>query len=113
MPIALVKRNRDRKGSFSRLSGLIGSTQKKTRVATTKTVLEMGADDASRYAAETKVAMHSMQRLLELARHMDGAVSSSALLTNVELGNIEELTLKLEVYKVFLGISCIPADGLP
>ena len=44
---------------------------------------------------------------------MESAVSSSALLSNVELANIEELTLKLEVYKVFLGVSRIHADDLP
>ncbi|MCY1545715.1 Chemoreceptor zinc-binding domain protein [compost metagenome] len=57
--------------------------------------------------------MHSMQRLLELARRMENAVASSALLANVELANIEELTLKLEVYKVFLGISRPHPDDLP
>ena len=57
--------------------------------------------------------MHSMQRLLELARRMEHGVASSALLSNVELANIEELTLKLEVYKVFLGISNLRPDDLP
>ena len=93
------------------ISGLVGNIQEETRVA--KTVMEIGAEDASRYATESKVAMHSMQRLLELARHMESAVSSSALLSNVELANIEELTLKLEVYKVFLGVSRVHADDLP
>lgn len=93
------------------ISGLVGSIQEETRVA--KAVMEVGAEDASRYSAESEVAMHSMQRLFELARRMENAVSSSALLANVELANIEELTLKLEVYKVFLGISSIRPDDLP
>ncbi|SFP69980.1 Chemoreceptor zinc-binding domain-containing protein [Pseudomonas borbori] len=93
------------------ISGLVGNIQEETRTA--KAVMEVGAEDASRYSAESEVAMHSMQRLLELARRMENAVASSALLANVELANIEELTLKLEVYKVFLGISRPHPDDLP
>ena len=93
------------------ISVLVGNIQEETGVAST--VMALGADDASRYAAESQGAMHSMQRLLDLARHMENAVSSSALLANVELANIEELTLKLEVYKVFLGASRIAPDALP
>ncbi|MFZ2854124.1 MAG: methyl-accepting chemotaxis protein [Rhodocyclaceae bacterium] len=93
------------------IAGLVGSIQEETRAA--KTVMEVGAEEASRYSAESELAMHSMQRLLDLARRMEQAVSSSALLSNVELANIEELTLKLEVYKVFLGISHIRPNDLP
>lgn len=93
------------------ISGLVGSIQEETRIA--KTVMEVGAEDACRYSSESESAVHSMQRLFELARRMENAVSSSALLANVELANIEELTLKLEVYKVFLGISKIRPDDLP
>jgi methyl-accepting chemotaxis protein len=93
------------------IAGLVGNIQEETRIA--KAVMEVGAEDARRYSAESEVAMHSMQRLLELSRRMEHAVSSSALLSNVELANIEELTLKLEVYKVFLGISNIRPDELP
>lgn len=93
------------------ISGLVGSIQAETRAA--KTVMEVGAEDASRFSGESEVAMHSMQRLLELARRMESAVASSALLSNVELANIEELTLKLDVYKVFLGISHIRPNDLP
>ncbi len=93
------------------ISALVGRIQDETRTA--KAVMELGADEASRYSAESEAAMHSMQALLELARRMEQAVSSSAFLSNVELANIEELTLKLEVYKVFLGISTIRAEDLP
>ncbi|MCM8564327.1 CZB domain-containing protein [Thauera linaloolentis] len=44
---------------------------------------------------------------------MERAVTSSAVLANVELANLDELTLKLEVYKVFLGGSALRADALP
>jgi methyl-accepting chemotaxis protein len=93
------------------ISGLVGGIQSETRAA--KAVMEVGAEDAARYSAESEAAMHSMQRLFDLSRGMEGAVTSAALLANVELANIEELTLKLEVYKVFLGISQLRPDDLP
>lgn len=95
--------------SFSRAAGFLQPACQANNYQS----MEVGAEDASRFSAESEVAMHSMQRLLELARRMESAVASSALLSNVELANIEELTLKLEVYKVFLGISHIRPNDLP
>ena len=75
--------------------------------------MQVGAEDASRYSAESEAAMRSMERLLGLSRRMETTVASSALLANVELANIEELILKLEVYKVFMGISQLRPEALP
>lgn len=93
------------------ISTLVERIQDETRVA--KDVIEVGAQEASRYSSESEAAMHSMKALLELARRMEQAVSSSAFLSNVELANLEELLLKLEVYKVFLGISTLRPEDLP
>ncbi len=93
------------------ISGLVGAIQQET--GTAKAAMEVGAGEASRYSAESEQAMHSMQRLHELSRHMEGAIASSALLSNVELANLEELMLKLEVYKVFLGISRLRPEDIP
>lgn len=40
-------------------------------------------------------------------------LTDSAILANVELANIDELGLKLEVYKVFFGISDLCAEDIP
>jgi ABC-type transporter Mla subunit MlaD len=93
------------------ISGLVGTIQEETRAA--KAVMEVGAEEASRYSVDSEQAMHSMQHLFELSQRMEGAVTSSALLSNVELANLEELMLKLEVYKVFLGISQLQPNDLP
>ncbi len=57
--------------------------------------------------------MHSMQRLLQMSQRMQESIASSSHLANAELANIEELTLKLEVYKVLLGLSDLDAGALP
>lgn len=93
------------------ISTLVGIIQDESGAA--KTVMEAGARDASRFSSESEAAMHGMQRLLELSHKMEVAIASSATLSNIELANIEELTLKLEVYKVFMGLSQIAPEDLP
>jgi hypothetical protein len=80
---------------------------------TTKSMMQVGAADASRFSEESKVAMHGMQRLMALSGQMENAIESSALLSNLELANIDELNMKLEVYKVFMGLSHIAPEDLP
>ncbi|MDE2584394.1 MAG: CZB domain-containing protein [Betaproteobacteria bacterium] len=93
------------------IASLVGTIQNETQAA--RGVMQVGAEDASRYSAESEAAVRSMEHLLGLSRRMESAVASSALLANVELANIEELTLKLEVYKVFMGISRMRPEELP
>lgn len=98
-------------GATTEIATLVESIQEETRAA--REVMEVGASDAGRHSAESKQAVQSMKNLLELSRRMEQAVTSSALLSNVELANIDELTLKLEVYKVFLGVSSLRPEDLP
>lgn len=79
----------------------------------TKLIMQTGATDASRFSAESTVAMQGMQRLLTLSHQMEIAIASSSSLSNLELANIDELTMKLEVYKVFMGLSKIRPEDLP
>ncbi|HEU0234282.1 MAG TPA: methyl-accepting chemotaxis protein [Gallionella sp.] len=93
------------------ISTLVTSIQGETQQA--KATMEVGADDASRYSSESESAVHGMKRLLSLSRQMEHAIANAALLANVELANIEELSVKLEVYKVFMGESQIRPEDLP
>lgn len=76
------------------IATLVENIQDETRAA--REVMEFGAADAGRHAADSTQAVSSMKHLLELSRRMERAVTSSALLANVELANIDELALKLE-----------------
>ncbi|MFV0664861.1 CZB domain-containing protein [Denitromonas sp.] len=57
--------------------------------------------------------MRSMQHLLGLSQMMQGTIASSSRIANAELANVEELTLKLEVYKVLLGLSDLKPGDVP
>lgn len=93
------------------ISTLVATIQDESGAA--KAVMEAGAQDASRFSSESETAMHGMQRLLELSHKMEVAIESSAVLSYIELANIEELTIKLEVYKVFMGLSHVAPEDLP
>jgi len=98
-------------GATSEITALVGAIQHDTQKA--KETMDAGAEEADRYSAESEEAMHGMGRLMSLSERMERAIANASLLSNVELANIEELTLKLEVYKVFMGTSDITPEALP
>jgi hypothetical protein len=93
------------------IGGLVAGIQTETDNASA--IMELGAGNAASHSAESEAAMHSMQRLLGLSQHMQATIASSSRLANAELANIEELTLKLEVYKVLLGLAELRPEDLP
>src|SRR5574343_513441 len=93
------------------IGGLVTGIQQETGQA--KAIMDLGAGSAASQSAESESAMHSMQRLLSLSQDMQDNIASSSRLANAELANIEELTLKLEVYKVLLGLSDLKPGELP
>ena len=93
------------------IAGLVGQIQAETESA--RHTMQQGADDASRFSGDSEQAMHSMQRLYDQAQHMEITIAAAAQLSGVELANLEELAMKLEVYKVFMGISSLRPEQLP
>ncbi len=93
------------------IGGLVGRIQQETAQA--KEIMDIGASNAANQSDESEVAMHSMQRLMDLSRGMQVTITQSSQLANVELANLEELSLKLEVYKVLLGLSDLQAEQIP
>ncbi len=90
---------------------LVGTIQQETGAA--HGAMQAGADKAARFAADSEAAMRSMEALQALSAAMEANVDGAALLANVELANLEELSLKLEVYKVFLGLSRLRPEQVP
>ncbi len=76
-------------------------------------IMELGAGDAAAHSTDSVSAVQGMERLLDLAGNMQTSIVSSSHLANVELANLQELWLKLEVYKVLLGISDLRAEDIP
>lgn len=73
-------------------------------------------DNAQKAEALSHEANRVMQRtgqLLDLTRESSRALSFSAMLSEVELANLEELEIKLDVYRIFMGVSDKTAADLP
>lgn len=93
------------------IGGLVSGIQSETAAA--KVAMDAGANDAAQHSLESKAATQSMQQLLQLAEAMQRHIAASSRMANVELANIEEVGLKLEVYKVLLGLSDLRGEQLP
>jgi len=95
----------------SEITTLVGGIQREAHMA--REIMESGALDAQQHGSETGEATQSMARLASLARGTEQAITSAAMLSNIELANLEEIGLKLEVYKVFMGLSSLRPEDLP
>lgn len=93
------------------ITSLVKTIQEETRQACQ--VMEKSASEARTYADDSQDAVLSMQSLHALSQQIEDRVSSSSMLSYIELANIEELGIKLNVYKVFLGISKLKSSELP
>lgn len=64
-------------------------------------------------AQEAESARLGLLSLIELANTSSGALGDAAILSEIELANLEELEIKLTVYQILSGLSNIQADALP
>ncbi len=99
----------------SKATAEIGSlvTGIQLETAEAKKIMSLGAEDAASHSDKSKEATQSMERMLDLSQQMQTAIASSSLLAEVELASLEELVLKLEVYKVLIGESNLRPEDIP
>lgn len=64
-------------------------------------------------AQEAESARLRLLSLIELANTSSNALGDAAILSEIELANLEELEIKLTVYQILSGLSDVKADALP
>jgi predicted nucleic acid-binding Zn-ribbon protein len=57
------------------------------------------------FSNQGRAMAENMGKTLDLAKHMETTISSTALRTFVELAKLDHLIFKFEIYKVFFGLS--------
>ncbi|MGR2738757.1 methyl-accepting chemotaxis protein [Billgrantia sp. Q4P2] len=77
------------------------------------TRMHHNASEAERLSCEANRVMQRTEQLLNLTRESSQALAFSAMLSEVELANLEELEVKLEVYRILMGLSSKTAEELP
>ena len=77
------------------------------------TLVSGNAEQAGRLSQDADAVLGRTGRLLRLADETGRAVGAAAILSEIELANLEELEIKLIVYRVFLGLDTLAPDALP
>jgi hypothetical protein len=69
------------------------------------------AEKSQAFSKDVSGVMDNMKHLLGLSHRMEGTISAAALRSFVEVAKIDHLIYKLEIYKVFMGISDRDAES--
>ncbi len=85
------------------ISSLVTAIQQET--ATAKAKIEITPEDAARYEQDAQNARSSMQSLLDISEQTRATIRGTALRTFVEVAKVDHLIYKMEIYKVFMGLS--------
>ena len=90
---------------------LVGQIQVQTKQV--KDLMEQGAGVAQHCSQDSRAATSGMLRVQTGAKEMEAAISRAAQVSNIELANLEELGLKLAIYKVCMGTTTLNPEDLP
>lgn len=71
------------------------------------------SEEMQKLAAQAESARDRLLSLIDLADSSSTALGHAALLSEIELANLEELEIKLTVYQILAGLSDRRADSLP
>ncbi|MBV2235958.1 MAG: CZB domain-containing protein [Sterolibacterium sp.] len=93
------------------ISTLVNGIQIETSQA--HDIMEVGARDAALHSKESNTSVQGMQNLLDISVRMDGTITVSSQLADIQRANLMELSLKLEVYKTLLGLSNLRPEDIP
>jgi len=104
----LAQRTGDATGEIRSLVEVIQLTS-----AETDELVSRNAAHAEQLSQDASAVLGRTGRLLRLADETGSAVSMAAALSEIELANLEELEIKLAVYRVFLGLDRIEPEALP
>jgi len=85
------------------ISNLVNQIQQDTETA--KQQMEKIAQDSSGFGNSSRKAVESMEKMLELSKHMEGTIAATSLRGFVELAKVDHLLYKFEIYKVLMGKS--------
>jgi hypothetical protein len=72
---------------------------------TSRTQMDLLAEQSGAFSNDGQLAAESMQNLLDLSSNMEKAVAASSLRSFCELAKVDHLIYKFRIYKVLLGLS--------
>lgn len=91
------------RGATDEISTLVRSVQDEASVVREQVQVDPGHTTAFR--DDSQKAHGGMQTLMDMSNQMIGTIAASALRSFVETAKVDHLVFKMEIYKVFLGLS--------
>ncbi|WP_322996432.1 methyl-accepting chemotaxis protein [Castellaniella sp.] len=74
---------------------------------------QRNANHADALSTDAHTVLERTSKMLALSHGSNATLAFAAILSEVELANLEELEIKLNVYRIFLGLSNATADDVP
>jgi len=91
------------RGATDEISGLVRSVQDEASVV--REQVQVNPEQTEAFRQDSQQAHNGMQGLMDMSNHMIGTIAASALRSFVETAKVDHLVFKMEIYKVFLGLS--------
>jgi len=87
----------------SEISGLVRAIQ--SEADQVRDQVQLAPEETSTIRHEGQQAYDGIKQLMDISNNMIGTIAASALRSFVETSKVDHLVFKMEIYKVFLGLS--------
>jgi len=91
------------RGATDEISGLVRSVQDEATVV--RNQVQVDPEQTQAFRTDSQQAHGGMQTLMGMSDQMIGTIAASALRSFVETAKVDHLVFKMEIYKVFLGLT--------
>ncbi len=99
-----VRKLAERTGkATSEISGLVRAIQGEANQV--RDQVQLAPEETSTIRNEGRLAYDGIQQLMAISNNMIGTIAASALRSFVETSKVDHLVFKMDIYKVFLGLS--------
>ena len=91
------------RGATDEISGLVRSVQEEASAV--RDQVQVNPEQTAAFRQDSQQAHSGMQGLMDMSNQMIGTIAASALRSFVETAKVDHLVFKMEIYKVFMGLS--------
>ncbi len=91
------------RGATDEISGLVHTVQEEATMV--RNQVQVDPEHTGAFRDDSQKAHSGMQSLMDMSSQMIGTIAASALRSFVETAKVDHLVFKMEIYKVFMGLS--------
>jgi hypothetical protein len=91
------------RGATDEISGLVRTVQDEATAV--RNQVQVDPEHTAAFREDSQMAHAGMKAMMDMSNQMIGTIAASALRGFVETAKVDHLVFKMEIYKVFLGLS--------